>query len=614
MLTTVLVANRGEIAARIIRTCAELGIRSVAVFSDADAKSLHVRLADDAVRLPGVSARETYLDADQILAAATASEADGVHPGYGFLSESASFAAAVEAAGLTFVGPSAEVIAAMGDKVSARALAVAEEVPVVPGVQLSDRAGSDLGSFGDEHGWPLLIKPARGGGGVGMRVVASRRDVADALAAARAEAAAAFGDSAVYAERYLTGPRHIEVQVLGDRYGRIIALGERDCSVQRRHQKLVEESPAPGLDAELREAMVAAALRLARRVGYVGAGTVEFLVQDGCFHFLEMNTRIQVEHPVTEAVLGVDLIREQLLIAGGEPLSPAADLTPRGHAIECRINAEDPARGFLPAPGTIEGLRLLPRPGVRLDTGYEAGDEVPAHYDSLLAKLIVWGPTRAIAVRRLRGVLADLAIDGLPTTLPALAAVAGHPDFVAGGVPTRWFEEVLAPTLAPATPKPPERPRVSEPGVRIGDRFHRIPSAAGTGTSGSTPRRIPQAATSATARTAAPASGDRHEIRTPMHATVTAVAVAAGDPVVAGQTLGTLEAMKMEHPLTSPGPGRVVEVRVAVGQLVSSGEVLLVLEPPVTGRSVEPEGAGRPAEPEGAGRPAEPEGAADAAP
>jgi acetyl-CoA/propionyl-CoA carboxylase biotin carboxyl carrier protein len=462
MLTTVLVANRGEIAARIVRTCAELGIRSVAVFSDADAKALQVRLADDAVRLPGVTARETYLDADRILAAAASSGVDAVHPGYGFLSESPSFAAAVESAGLTFVGPSAEVIEALGDKVSARELATAEGVPVIPGIDLAGDEVECLRRFGDDHGWPLLIKPTRGGGGVGMRAVTSRHDLAAAVEATRAEAYTAFGDRGVYAERYLTSPRHIEVQVLGDRHGRIVALGDRDCSVQRRHQKLVEEAPALGLDAALRDGLVDASRRLARRVGYVGAGTVEFLVQDGTFYFLEMNTRIQVEHTVTEAVFGVDLVREQLLVAGGEPLSIGGDPEPRGHAIECRINGEDPARGFLPAPGTVERLTVPWRHGVRLDTGYEAGDEVPAHYDSLLAKLIVWGPTREIALRRVRGVLADVEIGGIASTLPALSAIVGHPDFVAGGVSTRArgdreHRSPGAPPARPLTGPPPIR-------------------------------------------------------------------------------------------------------------------------------------------------------------
>jgi acetyl-CoA/propionyl-CoA carboxylase biotin carboxyl carrier protein len=566
MLTTVLVANRGEIAARIVRTCAELGIRSVAVYSDADAKSLHVRLADDAVRLPGVTARETYLDAERIVAAAMSSGADAVHPGYGFLSENASFAAAVESAGLTFVGPSAEVIATLGDKVSARASATAEGVPVVPGIDLGDGDPGGLRRFGGEHGWPVLIKPARGGGGVGMRVVAAPHDVATgveiaaALEAARAEAGAAFGDRTVYAERYLSSARHIEVQVVGDRHGRLVALGDRDCSVQRRHQKLVEEAPAPGLDAALREAMADAALRVARRVGYVGAGTVEFLVQDGAFYFLEMNTRIQVEHPVTEAVLGVDLLREQLLVAGGEPLSIDAESAPRGHAIESRINAEDPARGFLPAPGTLERLSMPWRPG---------------HYDSLLAKLIVWGPTREIALHRLREVLGGTVVEGIASTLPALCVVAAHRDFAAGGVSTRWFEQVVSPTLRTAPTPAPEAE--AAPGVWIAGRFHRLPAAARTGAPGA--RIRPRSSRLGTSLTTAEPPAGAHQVLSPMRATVTAIAVEPGEGVSAGQVLGAVEAMKMEHPLTSLTAGRVVAVHVTVGQLVSAGDVLLVVEP-----------------------------------
>ena len=579
MLKKVLVANRGEIAVRVARTCAELGITSVAVYSDPDAHALHVRVADEAIRLPGSAPKDTYLDAERIVAAARESGADAVHPGYGFLSENARFATLVEEAGLTLVGPSADAMAALGDKVSARALAVAAGVPVVPGLDTADLDTARLHAFGETHGWPVVVKASLGGGGRGMRVVAGPADADSALESARAEAMAAFGDSRVFVERYLRHPRHVEVQILADAYGAVECWGERDCSVQRRHQKLVEEAPAPGIPDSVRRQLGEASVRLTKQVGYRGAGTVEFLVEDERFYFLEMNTRIQVEHPVTEAVFGVDIVREQLLIAAGAALPErTAERGPRGHAIECRINAEDPTRDFLPVPGPLRRLDIPWLPGVRVDSGYEPGDEIPPYYDSLVAKLIVWGPDRDTAIHRLGAVLARSVLD-IPSTLPTAAAVAAHPDFAAGGVSTHWFESVVAPGLAASDDTPvPVEPGVPEPGgVWIGGRFHRVPAAARRTAGGEARppgRYVPRLA----AQPAGPGgAAPKRELTSPMRGTVTAVPVAQGDHVVAGQVVAVVEAMKMENPVRTPSAGVVETVRTRVGETVSAGAPLVVL-------------------------------------
>ena len=568
-----LVANRGEIAARIVRTCAEAGITSVAVHSDVDADALHVRLADEAVRLPGSAAAGTYLDVGLLVDLALRAGADAVHPGYGFLSENAAFARAVETAGLVFVGPSATAIEELGDKSRARVLAEAAGVPVVPGCAGTEPA--EIRAIGAAAGWPLAVKAARGGGGRGMRVIAGPEEIEGAVRAARAEALAAFGDDTAHVERYLDAPRHVEVQILGDSHGEVVALGDRDCSVQRRHQKLVEEAPAPGLDPTLRRSMATAAVRLARSAGYVGAGTVEFLVQDGQFWFLEANTRIQVEHPVTELVLGIDLVREQLRVAAGEHLDPVGE--PRGHAVECRINAEDPAAGFIPTPGTLSALAAPLLPGVRFDSGYEAGDVIPSHYDSLVGKLLAWGPTRDIARQRLHRALAELSITGVPSTATAGLAVLAHPDFVRGGVTTQWFDTVAVPTIPAPAPTP-----VPEPDgvVVVAGRTYRIPQSA-TATPPGDPRRGAPSRRSATTSGPGPA---RHasrsvdpEITSPMQGTVSEVRVGVGDHVESGATVATIEAMKMEHPLSAPGPGAVDQVLVAVGDTVTPGGAVVRL-------------------------------------
>ena len=458
MIKTLLIANRGEIACRIARTARRLGIRVVAVYSDADAQAAHVALSDEAHAIGPAPAAESYLRIDRILAAAAASGADAVHPGYGFLSESADFAEACGAAGLTFVGPSAEAIGAMGDKGRAKALMAQAGVPVLPGTGLDGDDPVAWTAAAEQVGLPVLVKAAAGGGGRGMRIVTDLADLSDAVAAARREAAAAFGDDRVLLERHLSRTRHVEVQVLADAAGTCLSLHERDCSLQRRHQKVLEEAPAPGLAPATRRAMGEAAVRAARAVDYCGAGTVEFLLgDDGAFHFIEMNTRLQVEHPVTEQVTGLDLVEWQLRIAGGESLPFAQDDIPvDGHAIEVRLYAEDPARGYLPSPGCLRHLRLPGSEGdeapfVRLETGVRAGDTIPPDYDPMIAKLVVWDRDRPAALARLRAALARAEVVGVATNLDLLRAVAAHPGFAAADLDTRFLDRHAADLL----PHPP---------------------------------------------------------------------------------------------------------------------------------------------------------------
>jgi acetyl-CoA/propionyl-CoA carboxylase, biotin carboxylase, biotin carboxyl carrier protein len=591
VLSKILIANRGEIAVRVIRACRDLGIRSVAVYSDLDRDGLHVRLADEAYALGGQTASESYLATDKILDVVERAGADAVHPGYGFFSENTDFARAVTAKGVSFIGPPPEAIEIMGDKVSSRLAAQRAGVAGVPGTTEFLTSADEVVAFGDEHGWPVAIKAAYGGGGRGMRVVQSAAEAADALESAQSEALKGFGRSECYLERYLTWPRHIEMQVFADTHGNAVWVGERDCSAQRRHQKLIEESPAPGFPDDTRQAMGDAAVRVTKACGYVNAGTVEFLYQDGDFYFLEMNTRLQVEHPVTELVTGLDLVAEQIRVASGDPLSFAQqDIVRRGHAIEVRINAEDPSGGaFVPSPGPITTLRVPQGYGVRWDGGYEAGDEVSQFYDNLLGKLVCWGVDRATAIARTLRALDEFEVGGIPTTIPADAAILRHPDFVAAEHSTKWVEERLDLSGITADRRPPDdveggaEPKVRRDvdvevnGRRFGVTVWVPESQAGAavapvGAGGRASPR-PRRSTGASARAAGTGA-----VTVPMQGTIVKVLVSEGDEVEAGQTVCVLEAMKMENNIAADKAGTVKEIKVTAGQSVGSGDVVVVIE------------------------------------
>ena len=588
----VLIANRGEIAVRVIRTCRELGIATVAVYSELDRGALHVRLADEAYALGGQSAAESYLNTEAIVDVIRRSGADAVHPGYGFFSENTDFARTVTDLGVTFIGPPPGAIEVMGDKISSREAAEAAGVPGVPGRNDVLQSADEVVAFGEEHGWPVAIKAAYGGGGRGMKVVHAAAEAAGALESAQREAIASFGRGEAYLERYLTWPRHVEMQVMADTHGNAVWIGERDCSAQRRHQKLLEESPAPAFPAEIRRQMGEAAVKVALACGYVNAGTVEFLFQDGEFFFLEMNTRLQVEHPVTEAVTGIDLVAEQLSIAAGNPLSFSQDdIELRGHAMEARINAEDPSGGrFLPSPGRITRLQVPDGPFVRFDAGYAEGDEVSQFYDNLVAKLIVWGRDREEARRRLLRALDELVVEGVATTTPAHKAILSHPDFIAAEHSTKWVEERLD-LSAVTTPSPAAAPPSdgdgdgAEPRVRRqvdvevdGRRFsvamwvpEAAPVAAGAGASARRARPKPAAAASG-------GGAGAGQVTAPMQGTIVKVLVAVGDAVDVGTPVVVLEAMKMENQISAEKAGTVSEVRCQPGQAVGSGDVVVVID------------------------------------
>ncbi|HWH25025.1 MAG TPA: biotin carboxylase N-terminal domain-containing protein [Pseudolysinimonas sp.] len=576
MFSKILIANRGEIAVRVIRAARALGVATVAVHSTPDVGAKHVRDADEAVDLGGGPATENYLDGAAVIAAALATGAEAIHPGYGFLSENAAFARSVEDAGLVFIGPPSTAIAAMGEKVAARALAVSAGVPLAPGSAGPIIDADAVIAFGAEHGYPLLVKASHGGGGRGMREVENADSAAEAFAGAVREATAAFGNGEVYVERYLTAARHVEVQVFADTHGKVLYLGDRDCSVQRRHQKLIEEAPAPGLSDRLRADMGEAATRLARQVCYVGAGTVEFMVEGDKYYFLEMNTRIQVEHPVTEESLGLDLVVEQIRVAAGEPLSIAHSAPPvTAVSMEARINAEDVADGlFLPSPGLITLLDAPAGDGIRWDAGYESGDEVQPYYDSLVGKLIATGPDRETARTRLVAALDRLVIDGVSTTIPAARIVLTHPDFVAVEQTTLWLEQKVDFAA-------PEEEELAREEVIVGGRYYlipRFPDAPVTG--GAAVAEAPDAemrsprGRAASTRAGAASDGS---VRSPMQGTIIQVDAVVGQRVSKGDKLFMLEAMKMENPVTAPGDGVVDSVGVAVGDSVPSKTVLATL-------------------------------------
>ncbi len=581
MLQRVLIANRGEIAIRIMRTCRELGIETVAVYSDLDQNAQHVRYADAAFALGGKTVAESYLQSDRILEIIQESGADAVHPGYGFFSENADFARSVTELGVVWIGPPPEAIEIMGDKISSRKAAIVADVASVPGTIEPIKDVSEIVAFGEEYGWPVAIKAAYGGGGKGIKICESADEATEAFESAAREAQAYFGRSEAYLERYLTNPRHIEVQIFADQHGNAVWLGDRDCSTQRRHQKLIEEAPAANLPDSIRVAMGEAATKIALSCGYVNAGTIEMLYEDGEFWFLEMNTRLQVEHCVTEETTGLDLVAEQLRVAAGEPLSFTQDqIICHGHSIECRINAEDPSTGFLPSPGTITEMEVPAGPGVRWDSGYEAGDSISAYYDNLIGKLIVWAPDRKAAISRMLRALSELKISGVATTAPAQQLLLALPAFAEARHTTKWLEKDLAEDAFAAISTVPDS--VAEDADSFTERLVPVEvnkkrftvkvwvptDVSSTGKSNPRPRPARSAGSAASNGT----------IASPMQGTIVKVLVAAGDEVEVGQALVVLEAMKMENQINAERSGIVKEVRVEVGANVGTGDVLIVIE------------------------------------
>ncbi len=584
-----LIANRGEIAVRVIRTCREMGIKSIAVYSEPDRDALHVRLADEAYALGGHTSEESYLNVPAILAAIEAAGAEAVHPGYGFFSENADFARRIVERGVTFIGPPPEAIEVMGDKISARRAAETVGVGSVPGTPLVETAG-DVAAFAGEHGYPIAVKAAYGGGGRGLKVVQAAGETEAALESARREALAYFGRDELYLERYLPRPRHVEVQVLADAHGNCVYLGTRDCSAQRRHQKLIEEAPAPNIPAVVTTAMGEAAVTVAKGCGYTNAGTVEFLYQDEQFWYLEMNTRLQVEHPATEMISGLDLVEQQIRVAASEPLGfGQSDVELRGHAIEVRINAEDPAGGhFLPSPGRLAKLVVPDGFGTRFDTGYEAGDEISPLYDNLVGKLICWAPDRPAAIARTLRALGEMQVEGVATTIPADEAILAHPDFAAVTHSTRWVtDELDLSGLMPMQVAEELGFTDSEENVRhtidveVNSKRYTVklwmPEGATAAPSDERRSRRPRPSSSGGSGTGA--GGGSGEVRTPMQGTVIKVLVAEGDTVDAGQPVVVLEAMKMENNLLAGCSGTVSEVRVAAGDLVGGGDLVVLIEP-----------------------------------
>jgi acetyl-CoA/propionyl-CoA carboxylase biotin carboxyl carrier protein len=576
----VLVANRGEIAVRVIRACRDAGLKSVAVYADGDRDAPFVTLADEAFALGGATPAESYLDAAKLLDVAVRAGAGSVHPGYGFLAENAEFAEAVINAGLIWIGPPPQVIRDLGDKVTARQLAAKAGAPLVPGTRDPVSGPDEVVAFATEHGLPVAIKAAFGGGGRGLKVACTIEEIPELFDSAVREAVSAFGRPECFVERYLDRPRHVEAQVLADQHGTIVVVGTRDCTLQRRHQKLVEEAPAPFLSDEQRRGIHEAARAICAEAGYVGAGTVEFLVgPDGSASFLEVNTRLQVEHPVSEETTGLDLVAEQFRIAAGEKLTIASDPVPRGHAIEFRINAEDPARGFLPVPGVVTVFDPPSGPGVRLDAGVRAGSVIDGQFDSMLAKLIVIGADREQALARSRRALAEFAIEGLPTVLPFHRAVLDDPAFAATDgahftVHTRWIETEFSAPLQPWSfaAEPPELPPRQTMVVEVAGRRLEVSlpsdlSLRGGGAARTKPRRR--------GGRAGAVSGDA--VIAPMQGTVVKVAVSDGDRVDTGDLIVVVEAMKMENPVTAHQAGIVTQLTMQVGTPVTHGTVICTI-------------------------------------
>ncbi|MDP4929884.1 MAG: acetyl-CoA carboxylase biotin carboxylase subunit [Ilumatobacteraceae bacterium] len=576
----ILIANRGEIAVRVIRTAREMGIATVAVYSELDRNALHVRLADEAYALGGETAAQSYLNTDAILNVIRQSGADAVHPGYGFFSENADFAQAITDMGVAFIGPPPAAIVEMGDKVSSRKAALRGGAPIVPGTTEFVHSAAEIVEFGESNGWPIAIKAAFGGGGRGMKVVKDAASVPEAMDSAKRESKAFFGRDEIYVERYLTWPRHVEVQLVGDKHGNVVWVSSRDCSAQRRHQKLIEEAPAPALPDGVEQAMGEAAVKAARAVGYYNAGTVEFIYQDGDFFFLEMNTRLQVEHPVSEVITGIDLVEWQIRVADGEKLpmtQEQVNAARHGHGIEIRINAENPAGGkFLPSPGTITTLKVPDGFGVRFDSGYESGDTVSQYYDNLIGKLIVWGKDRQTAIARTIRALDEMQVEGVHTTIPADLAILRHPDFAAVQHSTKWVEEKLdLSTIASQIPagEPPAAGLVEKTTtVEVnGKRFEVrawVPESGGVATSG---RRAPRASAAASN---AVATGD---VIAPMQGTIVKVLVEVGQEVKPGDAVVVLEAMKMENQLQADKAGTVKAINVQAGDKVGAGDVLVII-------------------------------------
>ncbi len=574
----VLIANRGEIAVRVIRACRDAGYGSVAVYAEPDRDARHVRMADEAYALGGNTPADSYLDIAKVLAAAERSGADAVHPGYGFLSENAHFAEAVIAAGLTWIGPSPQAIRDLGDKVTARHIAMRAGAPLVPGTPDPVGGPDDVLAFAAEHGLPVAIKAAFGGGGRGLKVARTMEEIPELFASAVREAQAAFGRGECFVERYLDKPRHVEAQVLADQHGNVIVVGTRDCSLQRRHQKLVEEAPAPFLSDAQREQIHSSAKAICRGAHYWGAGTVEYLVGlDGTVSFLEVNTRLQVEHPVTEETTGVDLVREQFRVAEGEVLRLTGDPAPTGHAFEFRINGEDPGREFLPAPGTVTTYLEPGGPGVRVDSGVEPNSVVSGAFDSLLAKLIVWGESRDEALARSRRALDEMVVDGMATALPFHRAVVRDPAFTAHPftVHTRWieteFDNQIPPFAGAAEAAEETAPREIVV-VEVGGKRLEVSLPAGFGSGGGSGPRKAAPKRSAGKRSGSGASGD--SLIAPMQGTIVKVAVSDGDVVSAGDLVVVLEAMKMEQPLNAHKSGTITGLAAQVGAVVTSGATI----------------------------------------